>query len=244
MLDVEKHIGEIWTLYGRHQLGRSFDLPELDDWAWDIPQAGPGIDVLGDVAGLRVLDLGAGVGRHAAHLAARGAAVTAVDASPTQHQRALARYPDTPGLRLVCADAVDHLREADPYDLVYSVSGIPFMDPHRLLPSLADGLTPGGRLVFSALHTNSHGDGPSDTVTARPETLRLPGTSTEHRMHMWVLEPRLWEDLLVDHGLVMETVTTIDSPQADHPLSYRLYAARRPGRRIGGARVPQGGRSA
>ncbi|MFB7577592.1 NUDIX domain-containing protein [Streptomyces hydrogenans] len=230
MLDVEKEIGEIWTLYGRHQLGRSFDLPELDTWAWDMSQAGPGISVLGEVAGLRVLDLGSGVGRHAAHLAALGADVTAVDASPTQHQRALARYPGTPGLRLVCADAVDHLRHADPYDLVYSVSGVPFLDPHRLLPALANSLKPGGRLVFSALHTNSNGDGPSGSVTARPEILRLPGSDIEHQMHMWVLEPQLWEDLLVDHGLVMETVTTIDSPQADQPLSYRLYAARRPER--------------
>lgn len=230
MLDVEKEIGEIWTLYGRHQLDRSFDLPELGEWAWDMSQAGPGISVLGEVAGLRVLDLGSGVGRHAAHLAALGADVTAVDASPTQHRRALARYPDTPGLRLVCADAVDHLREADPYDLIYSVSGVPFLDPHRLLPALANSLRPGGRLLFSALHTNSRGDGPSDSVTARPEILRLPGTDTEHQMHMWVLEPQLWEDLLVDHGLIMETVTTIDSPQAHQPLSYRLYAARRPER--------------
>ncbi|MFE3581321.1 hypothetical protein [Streptomyces vinaceus] len=53
MLDVEQHAGEIWTLYGRHQLGRTFDPPELDGWAWDIPQAGPGIDTLGNVAGLR-----------------------------------------------------------------------------------------------------------------------------------------------------------------------------------------------
>ncbi|MER7516518.1 bifunctional class I SAM-dependent methyltransferase/NUDIX hydrolase [Streptomyces sp. NPDC126499] len=230
MLDIEKHIAEIWTLYGRHQLGRTFDLPELDDWAWDIPQAGPGIDTLGDVAGLRVLDLGAGVGRHAARLATLGAHVTAVDASPTQHQRALARYPDTPGLRLVCADAVDHLREAAPYDLIYSVSGVPFLNPHRLLPALANALKPGGRLLFTALHTNSRGEGPSDSVTARPEVLRLPGTDTDHRMHMWVLEPQLWEDLLVDHGLVMETVTRIDSPKAGQPLSYRLYAARRPER--------------
>ncbi|MET9536186.1 class I SAM-dependent methyltransferase [Streptomyces sp. NPDC006553] len=230
MLDIEKHAAEIWTLYGRHQLGRTFDLPELDSWAWDIPQAGPGIDVLGDVAGLRVLDLGAGVGRHAAHLAALGAHVSAVDASPTQHQRALARYPDTPNLHLVCADAVDHLREAAPYDLIYSVSGLPFLDPHRVLPALANALKPGGRLVFSALHTNSHGVGPSDCVAARPEVLRLPGTDTEHSMHMWVLAPALWEDLLVESGLTFESVTAIDSPRSDRPLSYRLYAARRPER--------------
>ncbi|MEU8522348.1 NUDIX hydrolase [Streptomyces sp. NPDC048577] len=98
------------------------------------------------------------------------------------------------------------------------------------MPALANGLKPGGRLVFSALHTNSHGDGPSASVTARSEILRLPGTDTEHQLPMWVLEPQLWEDLLVDHGLVMETVTTIVSSQGDQPLSYRLYAARRPER--------------
>lgn len=98
-----------------------------------------------------------------------------------------------------------------------SVSGVPFLDPHRLLPALATGLKPSGRLLFTALHTNSAGAGPSDSVTARPEVLRLPGTGIEHQMHMWVLEPQLWEDLLVDHGLVVETVTTIDSPQAGQP---------------------------
>ncbi|MEU6931847.1 hypothetical protein [Streptomyces sp. NPDC046374] len=93
----------------------------------------------------------------------------------------------------MCADAVDHLQESSPYDLVYSVSDMPFLGPHRLLPAVATRLKPGGRLLFSALHTNSRGDGPSDSVIARPEILRLPGTGTEHRMPTWVLEPRLWE---------------------------------------------------
>lgn len=60
MLDIEQRTAETWDLYGRHQLDRTFDLPELNQWSWDIPQADPGVDLLGDVAGLRVLDLGAG----------------------------------------------------------------------------------------------------------------------------------------------------------------------------------------
>lgn len=164
----------------------------------------PGIEALGDVNGLRVLDLGSGLGRHAAHLAARGADVTAVDASPAQHQRAITRYPDTPGLHLVCADAEAHLRDADPYDLIYSVGSMPYLDPDRLLPALANGLEPGGRLLFSALHTNSDGTGPSADVAPRPEILRLPGTAEDRPVSMWVLAPHLWEDLLVQHGLRME----------------------------------------
>ncbi|MDF3140935.1 MULTISPECIES: class I SAM-dependent methyltransferase [unclassified Streptomyces] len=186
MLGFESKNTGIWTAYGAHQLARGIELPELDTWAWDIPEVGPGIEVFGDVKGLRVLDLGSGLGRHAARMAALGAKVTAVDASPTQHQRAAARYPDNPGLHLVCADAVTHLRNADPYDLIYSVSGVPFMDPRRLLPALANGLRPGGRFLFTALHTNSHGVGPMTEVAARAEVLRLPGTRQEHLVHMWV----------------------------------------------------------
>ncbi|MFF7400636.1 bifunctional class I SAM-dependent methyltransferase/NUDIX hydrolase [Streptomyces murinus] len=220
-----------WTTYGAHQLARGIQLPELNKWAWDLPDAGPGRDeVFGDVTGLRVLDLGSGLGRHAALMAALGAQVTAVDSSPTQHERAAARYEATPGLRLECADAADHLRTADPYDLVYSVSGLPFTDPRRLLPALANGIRPGGRLIFSALHTNSDGRGPSSEVAARAEVLRLPGTTEDHTVHMWVLSPLIWEALLGEHGFVLESVTAIDPPQPDNPVSYRLYTARRPER--------------
>ncbi|WP_127452717.1 bifunctional class I SAM-dependent methyltransferase/NUDIX hydrolase [Streptomyces sp. B29(2018)] len=230
MPDTDTQNTAAWTTYGAHQLARGIELPELEGWAWDIPDAGPGIEVLGNVTGLRVLDLGSGLGRHAARMAALGAQVTAVDSSPTQHERATARYPATDGLRLECADGADHLRAAPPYDLVYSISGLPFTDPRRLLPALANGVRPGGHLIFSALHTNSAGRGPSSEVAARPEILRLPGTTEDHTVHMWVLTPQLWGDLLGEHGFILESVTAIDSPTADNAVSYRLYTARRPER--------------
>ncbi|MFE1405449.1 NUDIX domain-containing protein [Streptomyces sp. NPDC058770] len=229
-MTTEQDTVATWNTYGKHQLARGIELPDLDRWDWGLSETGPGIEVLGDVAGLRVLDLGSGLGRHAAHLAARGADVTAVDASPAQHQRATTRYPDTLGLRLVCADAVAHLRDADPYDPIYSVGSVPYLDPDRLLPVLANGLKPGGLLLFSALHTNSGGTGPSNEVAPRPEILRLPGTTQDHPVDMWVLTPQLWEDLLVQHGLTVEAVTAIDSDKPDNHVSYRLYAARRPQR--------------
>ncbi|WP_338674526.1 class I SAM-dependent methyltransferase [Streptomyces sp. SCSIO 30461] len=170
-MTIEKGTVETWNTYGNHQLARRLELPELSQWDWGLPETGPGIEAFGDVTGLRVLDLGSGLGRHAAWLAALGAEATAVDASPAQHQRALTRYPNTPGLRLVCADAVDQ-RDAEPYDLIYSVCSMPYLDPDRLLPALAKGLASSrGRLFFSALHTNSHGIGPSSEVTPRPEIL-------------------------------------------------------------------------
>ncbi|MGY3677421.1 bifunctional class I SAM-dependent methyltransferase/NUDIX hydrolase [Streptomyces sp. TE33382] len=229
-MTTEQNTVATWNTYGNHQLAREVELPELGQWDWGIPGTGPGTEVFGDVAGLRVLDLGSGLGRHAAHLAAQGADVTAVDASPAQHQRATTRYPDTPGLRFVQADAVAHLRDVDPYDAIYSVCSMPYLDPDRLLPVLANSLKPGGRLLFSALHTNSGGTGPSNEVAPRPEILRLPGTTEDHPVAMWVLTPQLWEDLLVQHGLTVEAVTTIASDKPDNHVSYRLYAARRPQR--------------
>ncbi|WP_327258166.1 bifunctional class I SAM-dependent methyltransferase/NUDIX hydrolase [Streptomyces sp. NBC_01244] len=229
-MDIEKQTAKVWTTYGAHQLTVRPDLPEIERWDWGVADTGPGIESLGDVAGLRILDLGSGVGRHAARLAALGADVTGVDASPTQHERAVTRYPTAPGLRFVCADAVDHLRDATPYNLIYSVNGLPFLDPSRLLPVLGNALKPGGRLLFSALHTTSAGAGPSTAATPRPELLRLPGTDQTHPVHMWVLTTQLWEDLLVEHGLTLEKATAIDAPQPDNQASYRLYEARRPQR--------------
>jgi SAM-dependent methyltransferase len=58
----------------------------------------PEVDrVLGEVAGLRVLDLGCGTGRHAVRLAARGASVTACDFSEGMLKRARGK----PGADLV-----------------------------------------------------------------------------------------------------------------------------------------------
>ncbi|MEU9254469.1 bifunctional class I SAM-dependent methyltransferase/NUDIX hydrolase [Streptomyces sp. NPDC048270] len=229
-MDIEKQTAGVWTTYGAHQLTVCPDLPEIERWDWGIADIGPGIESLGDVRGLRVLDLGSGLGRHAARLAALGAEVTAVDASPTQHERALNRYPHTRGLHFVCADAVAHLQDAAPYDLIYSVNGVPYLDPNRLLPALANAIKPGGRVVFSALHTNSSGAGPSTAVAPRPEDLRLPGTTEVHPVHMWVLTHQLWEDLLTGHGLAVEKVAAIDAPQPDNAASYRLYEVRRPQR--------------
>ncbi|MFE2940751.1 class I SAM-dependent methyltransferase [Streptomyces sp. NPDC059255] len=104
-----------------------------------------------------------------------GALVDAVDASPSQHQRATERYGRQPGLNLFLSDAVEHLRQAEPYDVIYSIHGVAYIDPRRLLPALGAALRPGGRLVLSVLHTNSEGLGPSTTVVSRPEILPLAG---------------------------------------------------------------------
>ncbi|QDT68447.1 Ubiquinone biosynthesis O-methyltransferase [Planctomycetes bacterium MalM25] len=65
----------------------------------------------GPVAGLRVLDLGCGTGRHALRMAAEGAAVTAVDFSEAMLDEAK-RKPNAERVRFVTHD----LRESLPFD--------------------------------------------------------------------------------------------------------------------------------
>lgn len=219
---------EAWRAYGEHHLRRGTVLPEAARIDWGFEGAGPGVEVLGELTGRRVLDLGCGPARHAAHLVrAHGALVDAVDAAAGQYERARARYGSLPGLRLVLGDAVEHLRGAEPYDVVYSVNAVPYIDPHRLLPALAGALKPGGGFLFTVLHTNSRGDGPSEEVAARPEILRLAGGG-EVTVQMWVLTPRLWTDLLAEHGLRVEHVDVLDSPEPGNHASYRLFRATRP----------------
>ncbi|MFP8885497.1 class I SAM-dependent methyltransferase [Streptomyces mangrovi] len=225
-MDAEPVNSEAWTAYGAHHLTRGTRIPDVDRFTWGFRPNGPGVEILGAVSGRRVLDLGSGTGRYAAHLAREhGALVDAVDASATQHERARTRYGRQPGLNLILADAVEHLHTAEPYDVIYSVHGFAYIDPRRLLPAVATALRPGGRLVFSVLHTDSDGHGPSTTVTARPETLPLAGGG-RLTVRMWVLTPELWEDLLTKHGLVVDQVDVLDAPEDGDPLSCRLFQVR------------------
>ncbi|CAM5623444.1 bifunctional class I SAM-dependent methyltransferase/NUDIX hydrolase [Streptomyces griseorubiginosus] len=230
-----------WQAYGDHHLRRGTVLPEPARFDWGFWGTGPGAEILGELAGRRVLDLGCGPARHAAHLVrAHGASVDAVDSSPAQLERARAAHGSVPGLNLIRADAVEHLGTAEPYDVIYSVNGMPYIDPRRLLPALAAALRPGGTLCFTVLHTNSRGDGPSTVVASRPEVLR-PAGGGEVTVHMWVLTTELWTDLLAENGLRVEGVEVLDAPEADNHASYRIFRVTRPVRvssRPRGSRPP------
>ncbi|MFF1546883.1 NUDIX domain-containing protein [Streptomyces sp. NPDC058291] len=219
---------EAWQAYATHHLRRGTVLAEAERIDWEFPGTGPDEAFLGELRGRRVLDLGCGTARHAARLVrAHGAVVDAVDSAAGQIERARARYGSLPGLRLIHADAVAHLREAQPYDVIYSVNAVPFVDPRRLFPALAAALVPGGTLCFSALHTDSGGEGTGPEPVARPETLRFAGGG-ETTVHLWAPAPEVWEALLADHGLRVEDVVTVTSPDPGNPAAYRVFRARRP----------------
>ncbi len=108
---------------------------------------------VGDVRGLRVLDLGCGTGRHSFWLAASGATVTAIDFS----EGMLAEARRKPGAQAVTFLAHDlHLPLPFPdgqFDLV--VSGLVLEHLRKLDGFFAEAhrmLRPGGRAVVSAMH--------------------------------------------------------------------------------------------
>ncbi len=104
--------------------------------------------------GLRVLDVGCGVGRWSRLLASRGARVTGVDLSPTMIAEARRRAAQA-GLASRCRFLVQDLARLDagePYDLVLGVTVLQhILDPGALraaVQRLAAHLAPGGRLVL------------------------------------------------------------------------------------------------
>ncbi|AKU16787.1 class I SAM-dependent methyltransferase [Luteipulveratus mongoliensis] len=113
------------------------------------------LNVLGDVFGLRVLEIGAGAAQGGRYLLSRGARVVSSDLSAGMlHQAAALNAQSAHGVPLVQCDAV-YLPFGDAtLDLVVTAYGaVPFVaDSGRLMRECARVLRPGGRLVFSTTH--------------------------------------------------------------------------------------------
>jgi ubiquinone/menaquinone biosynthesis C-methylase UbiE len=110
-------------------------------------------EALGDVAGLSVLDLGCGTGRHTLWLAAAGASVTAVDFSEGMMEKARAK-PGAESVRFLVHDLHERLPFADgSFDVV--VSGLVLEHLREFAPFFSEArrvLKPGGRAVVSGMH--------------------------------------------------------------------------------------------
>ncbi|MEY9937321.1 class I SAM-dependent methyltransferase [Streptacidiphilus sp. MAP5-3] len=157
---------------------------------------GPDETALGPVGGRRVLELGCGTGCNLAHLATLGAHGTGVDVSPTQVDKARARWGHL-GIEFTTGEAVDYLADGrEQFDVIYSVFGAHwFTDPAKLLPPARKRLRPGGVYAFS--HT-----APADVAPPAPKAL-IP---------RYDLDPATWGALLLDHGFQDAHVQLVPPP--------------------------------
>ncbi|MFE2051958.1 hypothetical protein [Streptomyces sp. NPDC059459] len=98
--------------------------------------------------------------------------------------------------------------------------------PTTSLPALRDGLVPGAPLVFSALHADAEGRGPSGEVVPRGGVVRLRDEEPVP-VRLWALSPRLWEALLAEHGFTVDSAQLLSAPDGDTPAPLQFVQARR-----------------
>lgn len=126
------------------------DLTGLIPWWTPWPGVGPGHDLLGDLTGRHVVELGCGRGHNAAAFAATAASVTAVDADATKITEATQRWAAVPRLRLIRDDASSYLTTTEQQpDIVVSIFGALSFTGPDLLDPIARQLGPAGTLAVS-----------------------------------------------------------------------------------------------
>jgi SAM-dependent methyltransferase len=142
----------LWTETNREHTNDSapgnWSLDEISWGIWGVDESE--LNVLGDVAGLDVCELGCGTAYFSAWLAKLGARPVGVDVTPAQLATARRMMRET-GIEfpLIEADAAETGLPGESFDLVVSEYGASiWVDPYRWIPEAARLLRPGGRVVF------------------------------------------------------------------------------------------------
>jgi SAM-dependent methyltransferase len=142
---------DAWTTWApeyAERAPRNWEAPEITWGIWHVPESA--LQVLGDVEGQDVIELGCGTAYFSAWLAHRGAKPIGLDPTPAQLATARAMQ-ERFGLRfpLVRASAEAVPLAGERFDLALSEYGASiWCDPYRWIPEAARVLRPGGRLVY------------------------------------------------------------------------------------------------
>lgn len=196
---------------------------------WSIPERDVG--ALGDVAGLRTLELGCGAAQFGINLVKLGADVTGLDFSANQLAAARANVAET-GVRFpMVRGSAEELPFADAsFDLVVCDHGATsFTDPHVTIPECARVLRLGGMLVFDiatpwvAVSWPDGDESPPDRTLHRPYfELGRAEFDDELPSVEWYTGYGEWIRLFRDAGLVIEDLIEL-RPPPDATSTYTTY---------------------
>ena len=216
-----------WTKYNADYTDRAardrWQAGEIDWGVWSIPERE--VDVLGDVAGLDVVELGCGTAYFSAWLARRGGRPLGVDPTPAQLATAR-RCQRELGLEfpLVEAPAESVPLPDDSFDLALSEYGASiWADPAAWLPEAARLLRPGGRLVFlvnSPLAIICSPDGgPAEERLVRPQRGLYRVEWVEDEAVNFHPPHGEWIRLLGENGFAVERLVEVYAPPdaIEHP---------------------------
>ncbi len=223
---------EFWTKanaeYTAGQAVEKWAATEITRGLWDLPDSELG--VLGDVAGLDIVELGCGTAYMSAVFARLGARPVGVDITPAQLETARRCMADT-GIEfpLVVGDAGDTGLPARSFDLAFSEYGASiWVDPDRWIAEAARLLRPGGRLVFMCGSTLAQicFDADADAVGERllneqfgPSRIEWPDAVEFHVPHGEQIR------ILRRHGFVVENLVEVRAPESAERHSYYNYVS-------------------
>jgi SAM-dependent methyltransferase len=219
---------DVWTVTNREYTDanarESWSQKEMAWGAFGVPEAE--VDVLGDVAGLDVIELGCGTAYWSAWLARRGARPVGIDVTPAQLETAR-RLQAELGLEfpLIEASAEDVPLPNESFDLAVSEYGASiWCDPNRWVAEAARLLRPGGRLIFLCNSPLSilcaPDEGKIEERLLRPQfgmyRFEWPG---ENEGVNFYLAHGEWIDLLRANGFEVERLVELQVPAdaTDHP---------------------------
>lgn len=177
------------------------------------------LNVLGDVAGKDVVELGCGTAYFGAWLARRGARVTGVDVTPAQLATAHRLNEETGlGLKLIEASAEDVPLPDAAFDLALSEYGASiWCDPDRWIREAARLLRPGGELTFLCNSTLSilcsPDEGPVGETLKRSQfelgRIEWPGEDEGINYHLTHGD---WVRILRGHGFEILALHELQAP--------------------------------
>jgi len=227
--DAQKNV-QLWTRanaeYTDENAETNWALGDVSWGIWGIDESG--LNVLGDVNGKDVVELGCGTAYFSAWLAQQGARPVGVDVTPAQLATARRMMAKT-GIEfpLVEADAAETGLADESADLVVSEYGASiWVDPYRWIPEAARLLRDGGRLVFLRNSTLvilcSDDDVPAKDRLVHPQfgMKRFEWPEGGVEFHLAHGE---WIDLLRANGLEIERLVEIQAPPEAETHPYYGY---------------------